>query len=97
MTNVIHLKAVNMLRSTVLMLFISLLFITDTSSSDEEDTGPYTNMGLRILKRGGPQLERIMKTKGEEDEWRNMKRNIYRTRENDDKIDMIPFRWILKL
>ena len=84
-----------MLRSTVLMLFISLLFITDTSSSDEEDMGPYTNMGLRILKRGGTQLERIMKR--EEDEWRNMKRNIHRTRENDDKIDMIPFMWILKM
>ena len=95
MNNVIHWKAVNMLRSTVLMLFISLLFISDVASSDEEDMGPYTNMGLRILKRGGTQLERIMKTKIEEDEWRNMKR--LGTRENDDKIDMIPFMRILKM
>ena len=97
MYNVIQLKTGKMHRSTVLIFFILLFFISDISSSDQEDMGTYTNMGLRILKRGGTQFERIMKTKGEEEEWRNMKRNIHKTKENDNEIDMIPVMWILKL
>ena len=86
-----------MLRSTSLMSLLLLLFIASTTSYDQEEMGTNTNMGLRILKKGGTQLERIMKAKGQAEEWQNMKRNTYSTMENEDRKDMMDFLLIFKV
>ena len=97
MSFVTYLKTVDMFRSTCLMSLLLLLFIDNTSSSDQEEMGTNTNMGLRILKRGDTQFERIMKRKGEAGEWQNMKRNIDSPKENEDTDGMLPFLLIFKV
>ena len=79
------------------MSLLLLLFIASTTSYDQEEMGTNTNMGLRILKKGGTQLERIMKTRGQAEEWQNMKRNTYSTMENEDREDMMDFLLIFKV
>ena len=79
------------------MSLLLLLFIANTTSYDQEEMGTNTNMGLRILKKGGTQLERIMKAKGQAEEWQNMKRNTYSTMENEDREDMMDFLLIFKV
>ena len=64
-----------MLRTTLLAPLILLLLMV-VAPSTEENVG--TNMGLRILKRGGTQLERIMKTRSGGRVWRDMKRNPFK-------------------
>ena len=78
----------DMVRATVILTTILLIFL-EFSFSDEEDFDTNQNMGIRIIKRRrSPQLERIMKTGAGKIVWRAMKRG-YQSQQKNTKDHLL--------
>ena len=71
-----------MLRTTIFLMFPLLMLLVVKASQEEETVG--NNMGLRILKRKGTQLDRITKAGDGWRLWRDMKRNQVRKIEPEE-------------